>query len=432
MKTVASHSTYATTRSGETRYGPRQRVRSPRGFPLIELLIVVAISLILIAALAQIFELLGTGIDEGRSVIEMNGQMRAACLRLQSDLDGVTVPTLPWTTTQVAEGYIEVTEGLGRDSGPAATDTIAGDIDDVLMFTARARGTPFVGQIQGSIVSGPDGLYVNPAGGTTVIESTVAEIIWWVDRDGEGNVNVYRRVFLVRPDLNIAGMATPNFRHNNDLSVRQVGSIFVANSLSDLTRRESRFAHNPANFPHLLDATIRNPAVSSPWILNDQRLGDDVMLGRVSAFDVKVYDPTAPIRSDGNVALVPGDPGWVSAGTILGLGAYVDLNYANSTISTFSGPPHVKSQLATLAVYDTWSSNYEQDGLDQDGDGLIDEGTNGLDDPPQTGGVDDPAERETSPPYPVPLRAVQVAIRLFEPDSGAVRQETVTANFARE
>ena len=89
------------------------------------------------------------------------------------------------------------------------------------------------------------------------------------------------------------------------------------------------------------------------------------------------------------------------------------------------------------AVYDTWTWHYENDGRDQDGrlctllstanrcstpmacpkTALVDEGTNGRDDPSADtnnddvidtadlaiNGVDDPRERETWPPYTVPL-----------------------------
>ena len=66
------------------------------------------------------------------------------------------------------------------------------------------------------------------------------------------------------------------------------------------------------------------------------------------------------------------------------------------------------------SVYDTWSFHYEQDGIRQPGtsiQGVIDAGTNGLDDNPnQYPGVDDMSERETSPPYPYPLRGLRVKI----------------------
>jgi hypothetical protein len=63
-----------------------------------------------------------------------------------------------------------------------------------------------------------------------------------------------------------------------------------------------------------------------------------------------------------------------------------------------------------------------------DGDSLIDEGTNGLDDN-NDGIPDDPAERETSPPYPVPLRGIEVRIRCIEPTTKEIRQITIRHAF---
>ena len=108
---------------------------------------------------------------------------------------------------------------------------------------------------------------------------------------------------------------------------------------------------------------------------------------------------------------------------------------------------------ASACVYDTWSSHYESDGIDNDGDGSIDEGTDGLDNPcadeqlpGQSGvgsniaankliqvyGVDDPTEQEAPPPYPYPLRGIQIKIRVFEPDSKQVREITLTHEFLQE
>ena len=74
---------------------------------------------------------------------------------------------------------------------------------------------------------------------------------------------------------------------------------------------------------------------------------------------------------------------------------------------------------------------YEHDGIDQDGNGIIDQGTNGFDDD-NANGVDDVGERETSPPYPVPLRGIQVRLRIIDRDSRQVRQMTVTSDFIPE
>jgi hypothetical protein len=79
-------------------------------------------------------------------------------------------------------------------------------------------------------------------------------------------------------------------------------------------------------------------------------------------------------------------------------------------------------------IYDTWSTHYESNGIDDDGDGTADEGTNGIDDN-SDGVIDDALEAETSPPYPVPLRGLEVRLRTFEPTSRQVRQVTVRHTF---
>jgi len=90
-------------------------------------------------------------------------------------------------------------------------------------------------------------------------------------------------------------------------------------------------------------------------------------------------------------------------------------------------------------VYDTWSTHYEADGIDQDGVGNADQGTNGADDLvparltvpliPADGVIDDVDEWETKPPYPYPLRGIEVRIRCYEPSSRQVRQVTVRHTF---
>ncbi len=171
------------------------------------------------------------------------------------------------------------------------------------------------------------------------------------------------------------------------------------------------------------------------------------MLSYLLAFDVKVFDPTVSVRLNDAAnpaeALLPGDSGYGTAPVAtFGFGGYVDLfynRYAASPASTFSGEPVAKSGLVSAvlaaqrqpAVYDTWSMHYEYDGFDQFGDGLVDLGTNGIDDD-GINGVDDAGERETSPPYPYPLRGIEVRFRVIDVDSRQVRQVTVAADFVPE
>ncbi len=83
---------------------------------------------------------------------------------------------------------------------------------------------------------------------------------------------------------------------------------------------------------------------------------------------------------------------------------------------------------------------------------LYDEGSNGMDDPVRDlagnvldihgltipsstdpiqyqNGVDDIGERETQPPYAVPLQGIQIKIRVFEPGSRQVREVTLVQKF---
>jgi hypothetical protein len=313
--------------------------------------------------------------------------------------------------------------------------------------------------------------------------------VQWDDLNGDGIAGpservLRRRVLLIRPDLDlsgyspttISGTTTYSFFNSNDISARPVldssGNLVMrANSLADLSQRENRFAHDARvigsatapTFPYRLDS-----AVLSALAQTGNRLGEDILLSNLLACDVRAYDPTALLVAspgpdgawgqvgldddgDGTVdnvteagwagsddlATIPGDPAWSSAGAAIGQGAYVDLNYSSyaaGASSIFSGTPQAKSWLnatgglPVMATYDTWSFWYERNGSDDDGDGTTDEGTNGLDDD-NNNGVDDLGERETSPPYPYPLRGLQVRIRIYEPDTRQMRQATVAADF---
>jgi len=417
--------------------------RRPRcsfgGFTLIEILIATALTLLIMAAVVQIFGAIGNTVNDSRSTLELTERLRTTEVRLQMDLEGVTAVMLPPRSPQTAEGYFECIEGPSRNPSafavnnePGATfpkDTTVADSDDVLMFTTLSKGRPFVGLCNGQ-----------------PIESHIAEVAWFV----RGRT-LYRRVLLVAPGAPI-GNQPAGFFAGNDISVRvNPAGVLVANTLSDLTRRECRFAHDPTVFP--FDArgwgqlglpTLRECSSSSymagaqvpvsvsavnqidywrnphPWSEVDPetgtlstyadgtRVAEDVILTNVIGFDVKLWDP--------------------------GSGAYVDLGADKATI--LAGPGDQRSQLDTgnARVYCTWSTHYEHDGIDQDGDDIVDPQNNGFDDPDTvTGslmsGADDVGERETAPPYPVPLRGIQVKIRVFEPDSRQIREVTVVQDF---
>jgi type II secretory pathway pseudopilin PulG len=436
----------------------RRAPRSRGGFTLVEMLVAMTCTILLMFAITQTFQNIGEISARGRAAIELTTQLRGVQHRLRKDLEGLTVTVRPWPLAGAGEGYLEIYEGPLHDAVYAGTpgQDVVGDFDDILAMTIRSSGEPFVGRFNGAL-----------------IQSQIAEVIWFtsfVDRDGDGQytpgepINIHRRVLLVRPDLNnvstneLTGFAAGTlaaFLQENDLSVsvRPNHNNLVANSLSDLTQRENRFAH-VGNFPttYPINFILANSGgvalLPNAYLLSGVRTGEDVMLSNVLAFDLRVYDRTAITRfdADGNEVLSPGDPGYNNPPIVpAGLGTYVDLRYSryspNAVPSEFSGGPVGRSRLATAtsdiwSSFDTWSFFYEHVGSN---DGRAypwstaehGRATNGIDDD-GINGVDDVGERLTAPPYPVPLRGMQVRIRVLEPQTRQVRQATVVQDFIPE
>jgi len=466
-----------------------------RGVTLIELMVALSITLIMMGAVVTLFGNMTTSVTDSRAVIEISERLRAARNRLQLDLTGHTATTMPPRNPEAGEGYLEIIEGLAVDhcsplNAAAASltliapvqykdtlpNSIMGDCDDVLALTVRTRGEPFVGHA----------LDVN--GNPIMAQSQEAEIIWFALPNGTqiptsvaANpiqlYTLYRRVLLVLPQANVSSSAVvngtpvgtvPNFNANVDVSTRfdVVAGQNVANSLGDLTKRENRYLHGtpsgnvPSGLPFELLPANLVASVFGTLPNSSSRFGEDVILTDVLAFDIKVFDPGAVVRTSGGVAITPSDPGYLVATPTTTLGCYVNLWYPHietlgAAGTAFSGFSATIRTPFTQPTYDTWSMHYEQNGYDDDGVAGVDQGTNGLDDPItsiQSGIVDDAptvylgsqsgliyygeyydqGERETIPPYPVPLRGVQISIRVYEPSTRQVRQVTVVQDFLPE
>ena len=511
----------------------RARGHRSMGLTLTEILIAVTITLVLMAVLVNAFRDISGQISESRAIIQLAGQLRSGAEQIREDLRGVTLPVTPWVNPAEGLGYFEQAEfdiAVDVPNPPVDDpnfaflfDNVLGDVDDVLMFTCRSPGSPFRGRVRladGSLIT---------------IESPLAEIVIWtrlLDENGNGTldrnlgevITLHRRTLLIRPDLNddinvfptvgqVAGNNNLlNWYQNNDLSVHVSETGLVANSLGDLSKREYRFGHTVASDANFtsgniadIDASLFPYPINRNWLnaltLQGNFFGEDVLLSDVVTFDVKLFDPNAPVYDDAiyrqggfaQSAIVPGDPAFEtliladaqdgSLNGMIDLGTYVDAGYMFNAATTagapvllgasyFSGLPQPKSQMGLDTItlptfsrygYDTWPNHYESDGLNQDAafsvyggnhfdvdinqqavGTLVDEGTNGFDEPhdgrdfsgnpdallgQQINGADDAAERETSPPYPVPLRGIEIRIRLVEPTSQQVRQTSIAVDF---
>ena len=169
-------------------------------------------------------------------------------------------------------------------------------------------------------------------------------------------------------------------------------------------------------------------------------MADDVILTNVLSFDVKVWEPAANGGQGGYVDLGYGGSGdhFVPASVPPQGPGTPRFDHTGSPKSGLVGPP---------CVFDSYNFAYENEGIynvDPNSGKLIalspnnyppglgqwpaGASTNGMDDD-SSGVVDDSGELITQPPYPVPLRGIQIKIRCFEPDSRSIREITIEHDF---
>ncbi len=256
----------------EGAFAPAPRLRAQlyprRAFTLPEMLIAMAITLLLMAALAKSFGLIGESVRDGRAKVELTAVTRDVTLRINDELSRCTVPLSPPTTENNGAGYLVYFEGpltdttaaiLGR--GPSANneqtfqDSKYGDLDDYLAFTAVAEeGNWFRGKVPRFVLDqktaelrgdpyDPTNFPGNPSD-PIMITSKYAEIIYFAspeyqleedetddskrvyvyNNDAERNplpidfednglpdrVRLHRRVLLIRPDLNLSSGFIPS------------------------------------------------------------------------------------------------------------------------------------------------------------------------------------------------------------------------------
>jgi len=228
--------------------------RPRRGVTLVEMLVVVALVVLMMTILVQIFQSATGAMTASRSIQELDVTLRQIDSMIRTDLGGVTAKMTPPNDPKNKSGYFTYGE-----NGPA--DAQGEDTDDYLAFTTKAP--------EGQVFSGRQWIGSSNQGIQPItITSQVAEVIYFL-RNG----NLYRRVFLVVPDrasaMNLGQPAnvlpatsannynypTPIFGTStyvswqgmNDISARPnivingVSQISpIPNDLGDLTNRENR------------------------------------------------------------------------------------------------------------------------------------------------------------------------------------------------
>ncbi len=245
--------------------------RARRGVTLVEMLVTLAILLLMMTVIVQIFQAATGALNAAQVYQDLDNQLRLLFSTVRSDLSGITCKMTPPNDPKNNPGYCEYGEN-------EFADVQGEDSDDYIRFTAKApAGQPFTGRMWvRSAYNTVNGFIPNQSPQPITITSDHAEIIYFL-RNG----NLYRRVLLVVPELqstvepavnnlnpnapfNNAGFFPPALGGNpanltgnqvswqgvNDLSARPSGTgapfhgnSVLLNTLGDLASREKRFAY---------------------------------------------------------------------------------------------------------------------------------------------------------------------------------------------
>ena len=412
-------------------------------YTLVELLIALALSLLLLIGVIELFSRVSGVMSGTRITLNLSANLDGVENQLRQDLARIPL-SLATKPVRIAEyiddpdvvevsdldGYLEIVEGPNSVSTHpykdenGRFDVTVGDVDDIIAFTAKADSAmPFRGLIGGKIE-----------------ERNFAEIVWFV----RGNT-LYRRVRLI-DDHSISSKIDP-----------------TVNTIQDLAHRERRFGHDglvPNPFPHPLydvpnsgwyylrmptleetlsgkwtadwksNSTVPNSPsemtdlweqphffpelqdrksgslkeyVGPPYVDDTHadpprhhRAGEDVILTNVLSFDIKVWDP---ITKDFVDLRTPGT-------------AWEDSKSAAWTDKDDNPLPQL------LGVWDSWTiGNNKMIPLESGDPGY---------DP------SDPDKKKTvvqPPPFDQPLKAIQITIRCFDPASKIIKQISVVHHF---
>jgi type II secretory pathway pseudopilin PulG len=280
-------------RSSRSTFRPSSR---RRGVTLVEMLVTVAILIIIMTILVQVFQAATGAVSAAQAIAQLDDQFRRVDGLIRADLLGATSRFTPAPINNPLSGQgLDPTLGLGyfEYGENEFADSQGEDSDDYIRFTAKAPpGQPFTGRMwinpwlntaTNPNTYWPTSNSTNTNPQPVTITSNLAEIIYFV-RNG----NLYRRVLLVAPELQSTIAPTVNnnaylanltintavpfqtailgptnnvsWQGVNDLSARpaptgpnlnnisvgttaQAQQTILLNTLGSLTNRENRFAN---------------------------------------------------------------------------------------------------------------------------------------------------------------------------------------------
>jgi hypothetical protein len=169
---------------------------------LVEMLVTVAMVLIIMTIVVQIFQAATGVLSAAQTIQGLDDELKLLDSTIRADLGGVTARFTPPLDPAQNLGYFEYGEN-------EFADLQGEDSDDYIRFTAKApAGRPFTGRAflppivpLGALTAAPQATYLGNQ--PVTVTSDYAEIIYFL-RNG----NLYRRVLLVAPQLQSAIVPT--------------------------------------------------------------------------------------------------------------------------------------------------------------------------------------------------------------------------------
>jgi type II secretory pathway pseudopilin PulG len=409
---------------------PGLRARS--GFTLVELLVSAALIVFIMAILAACFQLATDSMREIKAVGDLASRLRAAEIVLRRDLAADHFQPQPGNrnggvhvSDQTLDQLVVVgTTGSYRLTGwrpPRAgffrvksTPSIGegNDADGLTSTRATDHYLHFTSILPDTVDMQPYTATV-PVGGQSY-KSRAAELAYFLDPIPTGNTGGLSLHKLIRRQrlaalsqgyvTDLQPAATAGDRAV--VSTRPVGVNLVVNTLADLTDPNNRLGHNAAVNPN------PTPTSDGDFAALLTRPGDDVLLTNVISFEVRVTW-TSAVETPPATPPAPKLP-FVRFPTGFQLNVSTDYPFDSlpavpataSPVAVGTDPAHTvgNTLLAGQHVYDSW---YTLPSVDAN-----------------TGQVAT-ADLPRLPPLLIRVQAVQLRIRVWDPNTQSTRQITI-------
>ncbi|GHT23909.1 hypothetical protein FACS189419_08430 [Planctomycetales bacterium] len=391
-------------------------------FTLVELMVAMAISLILLLGVVEMFRSVAGTMNETRSALNMSANMEQTAALLRQDLSMIpeSLATKPYRMVNSLEnisdagndeGYLEIIEGKSAAGTYDEDDKTVGDVDDVIAFTTKHN------------ISNPYRGYV----GNDIAERSQAEIIWFMR-----GTTLFRRVRLIDDQaadttgiLTVSDLSDRNKRYGH-YGIFPGSSYAYANFSNDSldrlywlrlpvieeTLNDAWHADNTWAATYIPPATpvdlwkTRYPGGGldpktgslSVFAANPRnvRTGEDIVMTNVISFDIKIWDKDQQQYVD-----------IIDDGIERETDSSDTLDYVDYTLPN---------------VFDSWTEKYQIEFASAPGTaGAAFNDTDRL--------KTDIKNWKYPPPYVKELKGLQITLRCFDPESRSVKQITVIHSF---